>query len=103
MIAFMLAIAATASATAGLPKPARADLACMLSKSCARPDVDRDDSDMRLAQSVAPSQDLKMDAYRLDSRPCRLIGNLRCLGKMRTIWRMGEPLQQTLARSFGLD
>lgn len=44
-----------------------------------------------------------MDAYRLDSRLCRLIGNLRCVGKMRTIWRMGEPLQQTLARSFGLD
>lgn len=56
MIVFMLAIAVTASATAGLPKPARADLACMISKSCARPDADRDDNDMRRAQSVGPSR-----------------------------------------------
>jgi len=62
-----------------------------------------DNSDQRLRFRVTePSRrDFKMDAYHIDARPCRLIGDMRCPGKTREIWRAGEPVTETLIRSFG--
>jgi hypothetical protein len=46
----------------------------------------------------------KMDAFRFDARPCRLIGNMGCTKRARTtIFQMGEPITATLRRSFGVD
>ncbi len=45
----------------------------------------------------------KMDAYRYDARPCRIVGNMDCPKRARRqIFRLGEPLRDTLARSFHL-
>lgn len=58
----------------------------------------------RLGSSVAPGGDGKMNAYRFDARPCRIIGNMNCPKRAnRRIFRLGEPIEKTLARSFGLD
>ncbi len=46
----------------------------------------------------------KMDAYRFDARPCRLIGNMGCAKRARTtIFQMGVPITDTLRRTFGVD
>lgn len=48
----------------------------------------------------APS-DNKMSAYRFDARPCRVIGNFGCPKQARLrIFRLGEPLRDTLLRTF---
>lgn len=45
----------------------------------------------------------KMDAYRYNARPCRIVGNMDCPKRARRqIFRLGEPLRDTLTRSFGL-
>ncbi|GAY19682.1 MULTISPECIES: hypothetical protein [Sphingobium] len=58
----------------------------------------------RLGRSAASAGDGKMSAYRFDARPCRIVGNMGCPKRAnRQIFRLGEPIGQTLARSFGLD
>ena len=45
--------------------------------------------------------DAKMSAYRFDARPCRVIGNMGCPKRARIkLFRLGEPLGETLLRSF---
>ncbi|HKY79987.1 MAG TPA: hypothetical protein VJM09_00770 [Sphingobium sp.] len=57
----------------------------------ARPLIDRQ----------APGADNKMSAFRFDARPCRIIGNLGCPKQARLrLFRLGEPLRETLARTF---
>jgi hypothetical protein len=101
MIALVIAIAATAAAdSAGRPvlhemRP------CAQTRTCV---IARDESyDLRLAGIAQAEHDIKMDAYRVNPRPCGLIGNLRCPGRGRELFRMGEPVRETIARSFGLD
>ena len=54
------------------------------------------------AESQRPSSDTKMSAYRFDARPCRVIGNMGCPKQARLkLFRLGEPLRETLLRSFG--
>jgi hypothetical protein len=55
-------------------------------------------------QGANPSASgLKMDAMRLNSRPCGLIGPLRCPSrKARPVFRLGEPMPQTIMSSLGL-
>lgn len=58
----------------------------------------------RLLREDTARHDNKWDAFRFNPRPCRLIGNLDCPRRShRQIFRLGEPIGQTLARSFGLD
>ncbi|KKW92382.1 MULTISPECIES: hypothetical protein [Sphingobium] len=58
----------------------------------------------RLVSDTSPTSDGKMNAYRFDARPCRIIGNLDCPKRAnRQIFRLGEPIERTLARSFGAD
>ncbi len=48
-----------------------------------------------------PANDTKMSAYRFDARPCRVIGNMGCPKQARLkLFRLGEPLLDTLVRSF---
>jgi hypothetical protein len=103
MIAFMLAIAVTASATAsGEGAHAEGGKLCALSRTCV--DMRQEGDDIRLSRSLHSTQDRKMEAYNISSgRPCGLVGGQRCPGKGRQIWRLGEPIRQTIARSFGLD
>ena len=50
----------------------------------------------------APATDSKMRAFRFDPRPCRVVGNLDCPKQARLqLFRLGEPLRDTWARSFG--
>lgn len=45
--------------------------------------------------------DNKMSAYRFDARPCRVIGNMGCPKQARLwLFRLGEPLRETLMQSF---
>lgn len=54
-----------------------------------------------LLERGATASDTKMSAYRFDARPCRIIGNFGCPKQARTrLFRLGEPLRETLARSF---
>ncbi len=56
----------------------------------------------RLTSDVlAKGPDNKMSAYRFDARPCRIIGNMGCPKQARLrLFRLGEPLRDTLLRSF---
>ena len=48
-----------------------------------------------------PAADNKMSAYRFNARPCRVIGNLDCPKQARLqLFRLGEPVRETLWRSF---
>ena len=50
---------------------------------------------------LAKGPDNKMSAYRFDARPCRIIGNMGCPKQARLrLFRLGEPLRDTLLRSF---
>ncbi|MFK4792716.1 hypothetical protein [Sphingobium sp. ZW T5_29] len=66
---------------------------CLTTKvDVARPVLDR----------PGKSSDTKMAAYRFDARPCRIIGNMGCPKQARIkLFRLGEPLHETLWRSFG--
>lgn len=45
--------------------------------------------------------DPKIMAYRFEAKPCRLIGNMDCPRRAsRQIFRLGEPITETLSRSF---
>lgn len=47
------------------------------------------------------SSDNKMNAYRFDARPCRIIGNFGCPKQARLrLFRLGEPIRETLSRTF---
>ena len=60
--------------------------------------------EQRLVGGTAAPGDGKMTAYRFDARPCRIVGNMDCPKRAhRRIFQLGEPIGQTLARSFGLD
>lgn len=55
-----------------------------------------------LWKADAPASDTKMSAYRFDARPCRVIGNMGCPKQARLkLFRLGEPLRETLLRTFG--
>ncbi|EQB01742.1 hypothetical protein FHS51_001901 [Sphingobium wenxiniae] len=55
----------------------------------------------RITEETAPGVDNKMRAYGFDARPCRIIGNLDCPKRAnRTLFRLGEPVEDTLLRSF---
>lgn len=59
---------------------------------------------MRITGPASPAADIKMNAYRFDARPCRVIGNLDCPKRAnRQLFRLGEPVEETIRRSFGLD
>jgi hypothetical protein len=63
-----------------------------------------DGEGQRLTSSAGLPGDGKMNAYRFDARPCRVIGNMNCPKRAnRQIFRLGERIDQTLARRFGLD
>jgi len=50
---------------------------------------------------AAQGADNKMSAYRFDARPCRVIGNMGCPKQARLrLFRLGEPLRETLMRSL---
>ena len=57
---------------------------------------------MQPFESSGPGgSDAKMSAYRFDARPCRIIGNMGCPRRARLkLFRLGEPLRDTLLRSF---
>lgn len=57
----------------------------------------------RLASPTVLPGDPKMNAYRFDARPCRIIGSFCQKRANRQIFRLGEPIGETLTRSFGLD
>jgi hypothetical protein len=58
----------------------------------------------RLEPNDSMARSSKMDAYRFDARPCRQIGNMGCTKRARSeIIRLGEPIRDTLARSFKLN
>lgn len=65
---------------------------CLTSEQAnARPLIDRGVS----------SGDAKMSAYGFNARPCRIIGNMGCPKQARLqFFRLGEPLRDTLLRSF---
>ncbi|MDF0542030.1 hypothetical protein PX699_06730 [Sphingobium sp. H39-3-25] len=76
-----------------------------------RRSLPRDDDDDRYRLLDAPVlqgarssfSGMKMDAIRLNSRPCGLIGPLRCPSrKARPFFRLGEPMPQTIKNSLGL-
>lgn len=53
--------------------------------------------------AIVQRPDTKMGAYRFDARPCRIIGNMGCPKQARLrLFRLGEPLRETLMRSFTL-
>lgn len=57
----------------------------------------------RITDRGSPATDIKMNAYRFDARPCRIIGNLDCPKRAnRQLFRLGEPIAETIGRSFGL-
>lgn len=57
----------------------------------------------RLTGGSDTASDNTMNAYRFDARPCRIIGNMCPKRANRQLFRLGEPIAQTLTRSFGLD
>lgn len=60
-------------------------------------------SPARLTSNEARANDAKMTAYRFDARPCRIVG-AQCVKRAdRQLFRLGEPVGQTLMRSFGID
>jgi hypothetical protein len=97
MIALLLAAISSSTGAPGLPAPA-SDGCMAVDERC---DND-EDRRFRLTLRSETRYDSKMDAYRLDARPCRLIGDTRCPTKTREVWRSGESIRNTLARSFGL-
>lgn len=102
MITFMLAIAATSSVSSGgHARRVEDERPCALTRTCL--DMRSEGDGLRLPQSMRTGEDRKMEAYRISGRPCGLVGGLKCPGKGRQIWRLGEPIRQTIARSFGLD
>jgi hypothetical protein len=54
-----------------------------------------------LPEGAGAGPDNKMNAYRFDARPCRVIGNMGCPKQARLrLFRLGEPLRETLMNSF---
>jgi len=54
-----------------------------------------------LEERADPVNDNKIAAYRFEARPCRIIGNLGCQKQARfQLFRLGEPLRETLLRTF---
>lgn len=96
MIALLLAAAAASGAA--IP-PDRA--ACVATPARCLPAPARGAS-LGFSDSSVSRYDPKMEAYRLDPRPCRVVGNLDCPPKSKPIWKLGEPVGHTLARSLGL-
>jgi hypothetical protein len=101
MIAILLAAALPASATA--PPTSRRPYAapCQAVPSLCLTTAPADE--FRLDGQSKPPVSAKMEAYRFRDRPCRLVGNMDCPKRAsRRLWRLGEPIGETLSRSFGL-
>lgn len=61
----------------------------------------RPDDDRLIVDGGGRGVDNKMSAYRFDARPCRVIGNMGCPKRPRIrLFRLGEPLRETLLKSF---
>lgn len=101
MIAIALALAASANQVA-VRVPRGMSTCAVAPQSCAGASHD-EDATYRIESASAAGPDMKMDAYRVDARPCRLVGNLTCPRRGREVFRLGEPVEQTLGRSFGLN
>lgn len=104
MIAILIAAATLATPSvvthrirrqAGAPSCQAVPALCMAAVQVEMTPLLEDDADRR------PSS--KMDAYGYEARPCRVIGNMGCPKRAnRRIFRLGEPIRDTLTRSFGL-
>ena len=102
MIATVIALAATATASGHHDRLASSSIKlCVLTRTCLS--MDRGDDQWRIVDTADFTPDSKMDAYRVNSRPCGIVGNMRCAKKGREVVRVGEPVRETLARSLGLD
>ncbi|SCW57441.1 hypothetical protein SAMN02927924_01468 [Sphingobium faniae] len=67
---------------------------------CRKPEPD---DSLRIADGQGPHVDNKMSAYGFDARPCRIIGNLDCPKRAnRTLLRLGQPVEDSVLRAFGL-
>lgn len=95
MIALFLVAISSSTGAPGVPLTAVQD--CATEDQCRRAENRR----YRLRGEAGPTYDVKMDAYRLNPRPCKIIGDMRCPGQTREIWRMGESVRTTIGRSFG--
>lgn len=102
MIALVIAMAATAAASGHHDRLASSSVKpCALTRACLS--MERGEDRWRIVDGVDYAPDGKMDAYRVNSRPCGIVGNMRCPKKGREVVRIGEPVRETLARSFGFD
>ncbi len=105
MISVALALALSSNgAVARIPKTVRTvSRDCAVApRSCMVGPQLSDEAAFRVSSGSAPGYDRKMDAYRLDPRPCNL-GAFRCPKRGREVFRLGEPVEQTLMRAFGID
>jgi len=102
MIALFAVLAVTAGpALMAVPAQHAESPSCVSGPECGPED---DDAAYRviMIDEAVEMHDMKMDAYRLNPRPCNLIGNLRCPARGRQLFRLGEPVAQTIARTLGL-
>ena len=99
MIAALL-VASLAQPAAHLPQPISAKAApCQAVPTLCM--SGRPTSGRLPLESSTGRADNKMSAYRFDSRPCRIIGNMGCPKQARLrLFKLGEPLRETLMRSF---
>lgn len=101
MIALALALAASTNQVAA--RVPRGFSACAVAPQSCMASSERDGANYRIEGVSASGPDRKMDAYRVDARPCRLVGGFNCPKRGREVFRLGEPVERTLVRSFGLD
>lgn len=102
MIVLMVAtaLASVTPANGGAALAAPATVRCDIRRGpCGEADASR----YRLPFTEGSDHDSKMDAVRLNARPCGLIGHARCARKGREIFRLGEPIGRTLSRSLGMQ
>ena len=93
-------IAASLASHSALHPPARnAGLPCQAVPSLCL--TGEESGSRRVMERGADGSDTKMSAYRFEARPCRIIGNMGCPKQARLrIFRLGEPLRETLSRTF---
>ncbi|WP_022681985.1 hypothetical protein [Sphingobium bisphenolivorans] len=100
MIVLLIAASLTSQSVAppaSVGRPARCDIVPSLCLGGTRAPT------LPLIGAAVPADDAKMSAYRFDARPCRIVG-AQCMKRAnRQLFRLGEPITQTLLRSFGLD
>ena len=99
MIVALIAVSLASPATLLPGKTGRAAPCHAVPSLCLTTEVD---VARPLLDRTPQASDVKMNAYRFDARPCRVIGNMGCPKQARLkLFRLGEPLHETLWRSFG--